>query len=259
VSEPVSDAVILMAGAGSRLRPLGGTVAKPLIPLLGRPLISYTLETLARVGINRVCAVVGYESDAVTSETQRLLPRGMTIEFVQNADWQKQNGLSVLSAAGRVRAPFLLTMCDHLFDHTLVDLLVQGAFPGQINLAVDRKIDSIFDIDDAMKVRTQGDRMIAIGKTLTDFDAIDTGMFVCAESLFDYLERARINGDCSLADGIRAAATDDHVRVVDIGDAWWQDVDTPEMMAQAETHLLARPGRNRAVVSRSDTRHEGKQ
>ncbi len=45
------------------------------------------------------------------------------------------------------------------------------------------------------------------------------------------------DGDCSLADGVRLMASDGKVRAIDIGEAWWQDVDTPEMHAHAEAHF----------------------
>ena len=57
-------------------------------------------------------------------------------------------------------------------------------------------------------------------------------LFVRSE-IFDYLERAKSGSrgsDCSLADGVRLMAGDDKVRAIDIGDAWWQDVDTPQML-----------------------------
>ena len=108
---------------------------------------------------------------------------------------------------------------------------------GILNLAVDRKIDSIFDLDDAMKVQTQGDRVAAIGKNLRKYDAIDTGLFVCPPEMFAYLERAKENGDCSLADSVRLMAADGKVRAIDIGNAWWQDIDTTEMLQHAEKHM----------------------
>jgi choline kinase len=246
-----------MAGTGSRLRE-SGAPAKPLIRVLGRPLVSYTLEALAQAGVTNVHAIVGYAADAVMSETRPLVPRGMNLQFILNAQWEKQNGVSVLAAAGQVRPPFFLTMCDHFFDQDVFHILEHGAEPGKINLAVDRKIHSIFDIADAMKVRTQDDRVVEIGKTLETFNAIDTGMFVCAGNIFDYLERARINEDCSLADGIRLAATEGNVQAVDIGDAWWQDVDTPAMLAEAERHLLGRTDFQSAAAGGSKSGQTGK-
>ncbi|MBA2430686.1 MAG: nucleotidyltransferase, partial [Chthoniobacterales bacterium] len=89
-------------------------------------------------------------------------------------------------------------------------------------------------LDDATKVETEGDHIIDIGKQLQDYDAIDTGVFLCSDEIFRYLRAAQRDGDCSLSDGIRAMAAERKVRAVDIGDGWWQDVDTPEMLTQAE-------------------------
>jgi choline kinase len=106
-----------------------------------------------------------------------------------------------------------------------------------LNLAVDKKLETIFDIVDAMKVQTAGDRVVTLGKDLEIYDAIDTGIFLCSNELFDYLRRAQRDGDCSLADGVRLMASDGKVRAIDIGPAWWQDVDTPAMRAHAEENL----------------------
>jgi len=233
----IREAVILMAGSGSRLRRSQKSLPKPLTPVLGRPLISYTLNTLADARITKINVVVGYESDRLTAAVAELAPPNVTLSFILNPEWQKQNGISLLAAAKSVAGNFLLTMSDHLFDNVIVDLLAGAMMPGVLNLAVDRKIDSIFDLDDAMKVQTQGDRVVAIGKELPNYDAIDTGLFVCPPEIFAYLERAKENGDCSLAQGVRLMATDKKVRAIDIGDAWWQDVDTAEMLQHAEKHM----------------------
>lgn len=235
----VSQAVILMAGAGTRLRGSERDCPKPLMPVLGRPLISYSLEAMARAGIKKVHTVVGFQSDLIKARVRPLIPAGLDVCFIENHAWQKQNGVSVLAAAGQVESPFLLSMCDHLFDQSILDLLLRTALPDQVNLAIDRKLDSIFDLADAMKVRTRGDRIIAMGKDLTSYDAIDTGLFICPPEIFSYLERAGQNGDCSLADGVRLMASADKVRGVDIGEAWWQDVDTAEMLQRAEERMQA--------------------
>lgn len=233
----IDTAVMLMAGTGSRLRVGGHKLTKPLTPLLGRPLVSYTFETLARAGIKTVYAVVGFEKESLVPQVETMAPAGLSLRFIENPDYQKQNGISVLAAAKHIRSPFLLTMADHLFEQSIVDLLLRHPAADEINLAIDRKLETIFDIDDAMKVQTRGDRIAAIGKDLRDYDAIDTGVFACTTSIFDYLEAAKRDGDCSLADGVRAMAEAGKARVTDIGDAWWQDVDTPEMLATAEKRL----------------------
>jgi choline kinase len=235
----ITDAVVLMAGTGSRLRASGEILPKPIVPIFGRPLISYIVNALQKVGVRNLHAVVGANGDALVARLRSLVSAPMRLHEIWNPDWQKQNGISVLCAAGKVREPFLLTMGDHLFDAAILERLLREADPARLNLAIDRKVDSIFDLDDAMKVQTKGDCVIAIGKNLAVYDGIDTGLFLCPNALFDYLRRAQRGGDCSLADGVRVMACDGNVRAADIGDAWWQDVDTPEMYAQAEAHFRA--------------------
>jgi choline kinase len=235
----VREAVILMAGSGSRLRGSDQTFLKPLVSVAGRPLISYTIEALANAGIKRINAVIGFESERLRAAVTKLIPSDIETRFIENRDWEKKNGVSLLAAAKHVAGPFLLTMSDHLFDAAAIERLTTLANLSELNVAIDRKIDRIFDLADAMKVQTRGDRVVAIDKALEKYDAIDIGLFICPREVFDYLEEAKINGDCGLADGMRAMANDGKVRWIDIGDAWWQDVDTPEMLREAEEKLRA--------------------
>ena len=108
------------------------------------------------------------------------------------------------------------------FDDAVVDRLLDSSEPVSLNVAVDRKLDSIFDLEDAMKVQTCEKTGSPIsGKTCAHYDAIDTGLFVCPVEIFDYLERAKSGSgrsDCSLADGVLLMAGDDRVRAIDIGE-----------------------------------------
>lgn len=223
-----------MAGTGSRLRGSAETIAKPLIPIADRALISYAIDSFDKAGVKTIHAVVGPNGDELSAAVAPLLPSHMKFRPIPNPNWQKQNGVSLLTAAGKVPAPFFLAMGDHLFESSILGRLLAEADPTRLNLAIDKKIELIFDLDDAMKVRTQGNRIVAIGKKLGDYDAIDTGIFICPETIFEYLGRVLKEDDCALADGVRLMAEEGNALAVDIGDAWWQDVDTPEMLARAE-------------------------
>jgi len=233
----ISEAVILIAGQGSRFRGAGNNFLKPFVPVLGRPLMSYVMEAASCAGITTVHFVVGYESERAIAEAKQLIPPHISASFIVNRDWRKQNGISLLAAAGHVSAPFLLTMGDHLFDDAIIDCLLDNFEPGLLNIAIDRKLHSIVDLEDGMKVQTRGNKVIGIGKNLLSYDAIDTGLFVCPADIFAYLEQAKsINGgnDCSLAEGIKLMALDDKVRGIDIGGARWHDIDTPRILQHAE-------------------------
>jgi choline kinase len=233
----VSEAVILIAGQGSRLRGADKNLLKPFVPVLGRPLLSYILEAVSSAGITTAHFVVGYESERVIARAKQLIPPNITASFIVNRDWQKQNGISLLAAAGHVNAPFLLTMGDHLFDDTIIDCLLENFEAGLLNIAIDRKVHSIVDLDDAMKVQMRGNKVTGIGKNLRSYDAIDTGLFVCPPEIFAYLEQAKsINGgnDCSLANGVELMAADGKVRGIDIGSARWHDIDTRRVLEHAE-------------------------
>ena len=155
----VSEAVILIAGQGSRLRGADKDFLKPFVPVLGRPLLSYILQAVSGAGISTAYFVVGYESERVIAKAKQLIPPHIKASFIVNRDWQKQNGISLLAAAGYVSAPFLLTMGDHVFEDTIIDCLLENFEPDLLNIAIDRKVDSIVDLDDAMKVQTRGNKV----------------------------------------------------------------------------------------------------
>ena len=236
----VTDALILAAGTGSRLQAgTGLRTPKPLLEIGGQPLISYTLQSLARAGVRRFHIVVGANGDALIDALRPLLPAGRELIPIPNPEWRLQNGISVLCAAASLRAPFFLTMADHLFEFTILERLQAQGERERLNLAVDRKIAAVFDLDDAMKVEVSASGLLTrIGKALETYNAIDTGVFLASPILFDYLHRAKREGDCALADGVRLMAADDAVRCVEVGAAWWQDVDTPEMLATAEREVF---------------------
>ena len=234
------EAVILAAGLGSRLN--GHDIPKPLREVGGRTLLHRTLSVLEQAGIERVHVVVGYRAADIVEATSRFDGLRVGVDFIHNMEWNLSNGVSVLAAADRVRGPFLLTMSDHVLSPGMVRAMARVRAPeGGVVLAVDPDLDSIFDMDDATKVRTDGRRIAAIGKELEDYDCVDTGLFSCTRGLFDALgaERAA-RGDCSLSDGMRRLGRSGLALVEPIEPGeFWQDVDTPATAAYAERVLAA--------------------
>lgn len=243
----VPEAVILMAGNGSRLRTAGQHLPKPLVPVCGRPLISYTIEILQKLGVRTIHAVIGANADSLLLALRSLVPPRICLNPIRNPDWEKQNGVSVLCAQNHVQAPFLLAMGDHLFERSIFERLLKASDPAQLTLAIDRKVSAIFDLEDATKVQVKGRQITAIGKNLKTYDAIDTGLFLCPNEFFRYLRRVQHDGDCSVTEGVRRMAGDGKVAAVDIGEAWWQDVDTPGMLRHAE-EIFSRGGEDRSVA-----------
>ena len=230
-------AVILAAGKGERL--VGArTVPKPLVPVRGATLLARTIDALVAAGVREVTIVVGFRGDQIRAAVERPgIAAGVRVTGVDNPRFDLANGVSALAARDFAAGGALLTMCDHLLSPSLV-LRVAAAHPppGGLVLGVDRRVGDVFDLDDATKVATSGDCIAAIAKDLAAYDAIDTGVFHVTSGLFEELAAAfALRGDCSLSDGVRALAARGLARVVDTGDAFWLDVDTPAALAHAES------------------------
>jgi|SRR5579883_1539155 len=231
--------LILAAGNGTRLRAVSANLPKPLVPFCGRPILEHIVGRAQQAGIEEFVIVLGYRGDLIRDWFERHWRGSARLTWVKNPDYHKNNGVSALKARDALRENFVLLMADHVFDPEMARVMTrQELAPGEVILGVDSKIDRIFDIDDATKVRRVGDRIIDIGKEIKHYDAIDTGMFLCSPALFEDLDSAARDGNCSLSDGMLRLASQKRLRALDIGDAEWSDLDTPEALAHAEAEAL---------------------
>jgi choline kinase len=130
-------------------------------------------------------------------------------------------------------------MADHVFGDSVMALARMHSPPGNgATLLVDYKLDTIFDMDDATKVMAKEGRIDRIGKQLTSYNCVDTGLFVCTQGLMEAIDEVyQVQGDASLSDGVQALAAKGLMHVLDVEDGFWQDVDTPAMLAHANRML----------------------
>jgi 1L-myo-inositol 1-phosphate cytidylyltransferase / CDP-L-myo-inositol myo-inositolphosphotransferase len=232
--------VVLAAGRGSRL---GRSRPKPLEPVLGLTLLERVVVGAAMVGVDEFFVVTGYEAERVEAFLADLaLRRSMRIVPVRNEAWPLGNGTSALAARAVVDAQFMLVMGDHIFDEQVLRrLLEQPIEPGGVVVGADFRVGdhAIANDADATKLLIEGERVLDIGKSLTRYNAYDTGAFLCHPAIFDALEASAANQDGSLSAGVGWLAREGHVRAFDIGVADWVDVDTAADARRARARLRA--------------------
>jgi len=116
-------AMVLAAGLGTRMRPLTERVAKPVLPVLNRPLLHWTLELLARHGVNEVVVNLHHLPQTIRSAVGNGKAFGLKIRYSHERE--------ILGTAGGPRHvrrwlgqdPFLLVNGDVLCDLDLSRLV----------------------------------------------------------------------------------------------------------------------------------------
>lgn len=231
--------LIIAAGQGTRLKAKGEV--KPLVQLLGVPLIERVIRSAVKGGADDFYVVTGYQGEKVANFLKQLSKRlNVAVTLIQNDDWQKENGFSVLKARDVLKEPFLLLMADHLFDPCIIRALQEQSLnKGEVLLAVDTDINNpLVDVEDVTKVCIKDGYILNIGKTIDDFNGFDTGLFLCTPAIFEALERAsKIHNDTTLSAAIRVLAEDKCAKSVQTN-GFWIDVDDEKTHKKAEKTLL---------------------
>ena len=195
--------LIIAAGRGTRLGQEG--ISKPLIPVLGIPIIERIIRTAIAAGIRDFYVVSGYNGAKLRAFLDTLTEKlRIKITHIKNEHWEKGNGLSVLMAQEYIAENFLLMMGDHLIDSSVLENLKKYQLSdGEIVLAVDRDLNTpMVDMNDVTKVRMIDGKIVGIGKDLKEFNGFDTGVFYCSSAIFNALAQSisELNDD-SLSGG----------------------------------------------------------
>ena len=232
--------LIIAAGKGARLRSKGAS--KPLTPIFGVPLIERVILTALEAGVTEFFVVTGYQANPLKVFLSELSHRlGVGIIPIDNDDWEKENGLSVLKGRQFFHEPFLLLMADHLFDVSIAeDLLSFPLSNGEILLGVDRDaLNPLVDLEDVTRVKTQNGNILEIGKGIEGFDAFDTGIFYCGTAIFRAIEQCvEKKADASLSSAVQVLANKNRAKAIDIAGRFWIDIDDPAAFKRAENALL---------------------
>jgi mannose-1-phosphate guanylyltransferase len=118
------QAVILVGGEGTRLRPLTSTIPKPVVPLVDRPFIAYMIEWLRRHGIEDVIMSCGFLATAVRNVLGDGSALGIRLRFVEEPDPRGTAG-ALKFAESMLDERFLMLNGDVLTDIDLTAQLAQ--------------------------------------------------------------------------------------------------------------------------------------
>jgi choline kinase len=211
----------------------------------GRSLLQWQLRALSEAGVREAVVVTGFGAEQVESELERHTPPQMRTRTVFNPFFQLADNLaSCWIARAEFAGPCLILNGDTLLEPEIARRLL-AADPAPITVTIDRKPN--YDADD-MKVRADGNRLLAIGKTLPagevngesiGFLRLDTAG---AASFVGEIERTMRTPKgpglwyLSAINGLANSGVD--VRVVSIEGLQWGELDYP---ADLE--------RNRAIVA----------
>ena len=232
-------AIILAAGAGTRLNPLTNGCPKCLVPAGKKLLLDHQLEALQGVGVGDIVLVVGYEADQIREHC------GAAVRYIENPDYLKTNSIySLYLACGELDTDTFLFNCDILFHPVLLKRMLDSGRPNIV--AVDSHIKRVAN---EMNVRFERDGCVAaISKELdpasaqaqsvqlVKFDAAGAQLVRREVERLIQLKKKDIFPTSSYGPLIEAGL----LYAVEAGDLPWAEIDSMEDYNRAIGHVLPR-------------------
>jgi mannose-1-phosphate guanylyltransferase len=229
------QAVILVGGEGTRLRPLTSTVPKPVVPLVDRPFISFMLEWLKKHEIDDVIMSCGFLATSVRNVLGDGSGLGIKLRFVEEPDPRGTAG-ALKFASSLLDERFLMLNGDVLTDIDLTKQIAQHAATGaKATLA----LVPVPDPTAYGLVRLEEDRSVRDFVEKPSSDQIDTNLISAGAYV---LEREVLD----LVPAERNVSIEREVWPLLIGEglygfpseSYWLDIGTPERYLQGTFDII---------------------
>ena len=232
------DAVVLVGGFGTRLRPLTLTVPKNLVPVAGVPLIERVVAHLAAHGVDRVVLSLGYRPDSFFAAFPSNMAAGIPLTYVVEPEPLDTAGAIRFAAkdAG-VKDTFVVANGDVLTDLDVTALVDTHRRTGaEATIALTPVDDpSRFGVvtTDAKGRVTDFVEKPAPGEAPTNL--INAGTYVLEPSVLGRIAADRkVSVEREVFPAMVAAGT----LFALASDTYWLDVGLPDSYVKATTDLL---------------------
>jgi mannose-1-phosphate guanylyltransferase len=229
------QAVILVGGEGTRLRPLTSTVPKPVVPLVDRPFIAYMLEWLGRHGVDDVVMSCGFLATAVRNVLGDGSQYGLRLRFIEEPEPRGTAG-ALKYAEDLLDERFLMLNGDVLTDIDLTAQIAQHEATGAIGTL------ALVPVEDPTAyglVRLHDDHAVKEFVEKPSADQIDTrlisaGAYVLQRSVLDLIPPDRnVSIEREVWPQLIGAGLYGFA-----ADAYWLDIGTPERYLQGTFDIL---------------------
>lgn len=226
--------MILAAGQNTRFK-----TGKPktLLELQGVTLLEHHIKKFSKLGLNRFLVITGFYKTEVEQFVPDLASKyQVDIDCLFNDEFNLPNGRSVYTGkeylSKHQEKGFILIMGDHYFsENLLVNFIKQLAYADLSNLYLLTDTPGLhnlhIDVDDVTKVQVDAEaNILGIGKTLTDFQLYDTGLFYMPMAAFEAYQKAAKLNQHSISDIVVQFAEQKKAKVLHGNRSFWADVDT---------------------------------
>ncbi|MBN2344108.1 MAG: aminotransferase class V-fold PLP-dependent enzyme [Deltaproteobacteria bacterium] len=225
---------IILADERSERVVNGSGHVKALAKVAGLPLIIRNLRTLHAAGIDEAVVVTGYQSEKI----RRALDSyhlDIPVTVVHNDNWKHGSAHSIIAASGWINQQVVLVPSDHLYPPSLIRRILNSPAPvDSVVLAVDRRCDDVFDQEECLKVRLEGNTISDFGMNIERPDGVCPGIVRISPDLVDKLKRLLEDVEISLEDSLRAMARRGRVRMLDVKNVRWISISSPQARRYAE-------------------------
>ena len=196
----VSEAVILAAGEGSRMRPLTYARPKVMLPLVNRPILEHLLIELVEAGINQFVFVVGYHEEEIRNYFGSGERWHAVIKYVNQLK-QAGTGDALHSAEGLVKGSFLVVNGDVIISSENVRHLANK--PDMAMMLFRAK-----EVAGLGVVETEGDRIVRIHEKSAKppSNLANAGLYLFTPAIFDSIAKTEKSprGEYEITDAIQS-------------------------------------------------------
>lgn len=116
MSDTITQAVLLAAGRGTRMRHLTEELPKPMIEVRGKPILLHIIEGLRTAGVQRYLLIVGYRAEFVRQFFGDGGSLGVEIEYVTQEVQDGTGKVVELARSFAGEKPFVLSYGDIIVD-----------------------------------------------------------------------------------------------------------------------------------------------